>query len=1172
MASQNSYTLVTSTGMMENHIPASVLDSHDEFFALQTQSRANVLLSIGNDNILRSAVSDNGGQTGWTTLDISPLIDGQAVAKSFAASYNSGTNIVTVLLVLTSTASGTPVDSLYAVSGPTGVDPAIWLVDSSQMTFTPLPFDAVTSQQPYNITTGSLTIDGVYVEAGLSDSDPLLQIATVVDSVITNRAWCFIIDQSMSSAWTYYIQEQNLGVSPPVQIVTGSALSQQSSGIYKLYALGGQQTLSFLPSVGLFGGDANAVIYQTPAGADAIASLVYKDSNGNTVSDLFVAGDGTLTWFPVDTREHQGGTVVVNDPLIAGTAQLHAVNALDKVLIWGVNSAQQVFYTAANFADRGTTGAWQKPLPLLVNTTVCAPIQGVPSGEADLFAFADIPSSLTASQTTQGMIHLGRNATTGHWNTYLVGTPTTTDAITLRSYTTRVLLTDSRGVPQPNQTITVSPSMDCALILNGLSTLVTADTPFTVTTDGMGNANIIHGLSSLAAVSFTFTLPDASTVTVDPSGAVEAKMKSISQASDLTSQTYVAADGTTQPLVKRGTSPDAVSGSARAINTLANHSLGLPRARDLAVRPKLAALPPLQENESFFEELGDLVQYVMNVADQIVDISLQALESGFHIVIQVEQEFLSAVISTAEDVYAAITTVLKWIGAALDEVFRWLAFLFDWKTYVAVAGIFEETVTGILTNFSNVAQDAKEAVDAWFASAIAHIDNTSSPLSRIPSTAVQAAWSSNQPSSYAVGDTDTRSDTRMGWVKDRVGSIAGLGSGGASAAPVLIRSHLADRTMLTTSRDSDDPFNDIGNAISSLAGDFEKAVSGFEQSVVALANGTIDTQTFLKNLATTLETLGLSSAQSIFDDIMVSVEELVPDLDSILDTPIDIPVLSPLYKAVTGQDLTILNLICLLLGIAFSILYELATGNDPETDLDQGDVSSTLPAVMTDITSYIGSPGQSTARLPKRFALAETGGSSRTYQLVSDIALMLRSITIYAQSTMQLLQANEPDPLKRIGSGLINIVYLADLSLRLVALGCKLSAGTEGGGKEQETGGEMVVAGALTFFLLGDLTRNPGPSIGGALREIDDLAAFALGIWQIVELSKSCPDTTASDIMDISEKMLALPQMISLFLLAKAKGSVGLAAAAYALGGLRALSSLAAGAIELSESTLPART
>jgi hypothetical protein len=63
------YQLLTSMQLMENHIPADVLDGSSGFRAFQSQT-GGFLLAIGSDSIFRAAVETPGSNSGWNVVDL----------------------------------------------------------------------------------------------------------------------------------------------------------------------------------------------------------------------------------------------------------------------------------------------------------------------------------------------------------------------------------------------------------------------------------------------------------------------------------------------------------------------------------------------------------------------------------------------------------------------------------------------------------------------------------------------------------------------------------------------------------------------------------------------------------------------------------------------------------------------------------------------------------------------------------------------------------------------------------------------------------------------------------------------------------------------------------------------------------------------------------------------
>ncbi|MBD2565997.1 MULTISPECIES: hypothetical protein [Nostoc] len=88
----------------------------------------------------------------------------------------------------------------------------------------------------------------------------------------------------------------------------------------------------------------------------------------------------------------------------------------------------------------------------------------------------------------------------------------------------------------------------------------------------------------------------------------------------------------------------------------------------------------------------------------------------------------------------------------------------------------------------------------------------------------------------------------------------------------------------------------------------------------------------LEYLVLTLLELGIAVAQEIIDLIFEILEVAIRSVEKILNTSIDIPFFSYLYKKVAGDDLSINDLICLLIAIPMTVLYKIGEGEAPFQD------------------------------------------------------------------------------------------------------------------------------------------------------------------------------------------------------------------------------------------------
>ncbi|KAL2259592.1 hypothetical protein VTK26DRAFT_6695 [Humicola hyalothermophila] len=1141
------YSIVSSYQLMENHISAAVLDSAHGFGAHLTPAGATVLLSIGNDAVFRASVEAVGTQTGWAVTDISPLLLAKyesgttLAARSFAASGNVvGNSGFAVLLAVTATTTTSSFDEVWLLTGPPGVDPSRWLVGGGAITFTKLAYDPVLSPPIEAITADTLRVTGLYLESGLEATGPALALATVADPGAPGELRCFLLHLAPGArpVWNYYQQEQNISTAN-LQLVPGRIVSDSSWGLYKLYTLGAQTSLTYLPTGGIFGLP-DATMFTVPPGATAMASLVYQpDSSGSAAAlftDLFVAADGFIGYFPYNQNKPHKAVRLIASPLVSGVTQLHAVNCRGSAVLWGLNGAEQLFYTTAPLADRATPSAWQPPIALSTGITDMAALAGTAPDSISLFAVAPLGGTTTTGNSGSGLIQLGRNPSTGAWTSSVHPLPSTTDCITLKTYTTRVLLVDSDNVPQPGASISAAVSADCSLIINGAATRVSTRDAVPLETDSGGYVNIVHAVSSLATPRLTLTLPDGSLSAVDPTGAVIKALAGVTSPDHLASATYTDGNGQTRKLVRPGTSPDAVKGVVDGLRVISAKIPDLPTAAahrlslNASSNPSIAARPLRGD---LFSDLGDLVQWTCNVVEEVDEVVFEVVDEAVHLVVTVAETAFRAMVNTVEDALHSITALFQWIGAEIDAVFRWLAFLFDWSDFVAVKNALKEVVRQSLGSFAAVGSRARATGDEWFAHAREAIlpNLSSTPMVKPPpNQRLQDVWAGTQP----TPKTDMRSDPRLGWLKDRANTPPSSSRGPTNLAQAQ-------------AADGADPTGPLLAAIQKLISDMLAVFkTAFDDLGKVVITGEMTAADFFPRLLTSAELLGLDGLQAVFDALMAAQQAVAATVLAAFETPVEMPVLSALYRAATGGDLTLLDAVCLVLGIGVSLVYKIASGGDNPLDA----LSSATPAAVNQAICGLLGDGVSLPPLSDFVNLSvasseeaeteegedeeeeeeeeeqeeeeeeeEEEPSPDGLQKITGALLVVQALTLGVEGGAEMTEAE----------ALCNVAFTADLTVRTLRLVLEI---LDNGEQMKDTGTEVVAetiwsAGLLSAAVWKLKKDGFGSEFVNGAGQLDASVSLLWGIWHLKsvfdivnEEGRSCPvGLTAEAFIEVLEPL-----------------------------------------------------
>jgi hypothetical protein len=88
----------------------------------------------------------------------------------------------------------------------------------------------------------------------------------------------------------------------------------------------------------------------------------------------------------------------------------------------------------------------------------------------------------------------------------------------------------------------------------------------------------------------------------------------------------------------------------------------------------------------------------------------------------------------------------------------------------------------------------------------------------------------------------------------------------------------------------------------------------------------------VQRLSGVIADLLIKSAETVIITLLDLLKVIANGLIDLLDAPIDIPIISSIYKSISGDALTILDLVCLIGAIPVTIIIKIVTGKAPYPD------------------------------------------------------------------------------------------------------------------------------------------------------------------------------------------------------------------------------------------------
>jgi len=900
----STYTVTTSAELMENYIQADFLLPQDIFTALQTNAGASLLFSIGTGGAFYLTIESPGDTSGWRQVDLGAAqnkadFGGKATVKTFGAAQAvpaqaGGAAQIHLGMVLN---DGTN-DHLYLSLSNSDSD----LDWAQQPVWTAVPFNAVDSNgalitppSPFQIVNVMLSeaTDGEYI---------------VVDTVRNpGQSAEFItryyIDTTHPSApkWTPHDLSIDVQVGSDDSCLGRMARAGGVDGVYTKGSVGNSAQLIYTPLY-------NAIdptmppapsLLKLPGGliADAIAAT----RNPDNTSDLYVAAQGSLYWFASTNQKNQAiGVLVATTPLLAAVHNLYACTAEGQVTVWGLNGDDQVFYLTCPAGQQQAPAAWNVPLTILTGVDAISP-----------FIDRNYNANTFFAHSGTGLVKVVKSPATKLWNSRNITLPpaaTTQPATAIHSYTTHIQVTDASGQQAPNVAVSLTATNVTSVYVNHLYYLI-GPSPIQLTTDALGTITIVELTSSLTATRYQISVASQAQIAVNTMDTAWQRNTQYTSVAVLQTAQIVNRDGSTRDFVPPGTSPQDLLGVAQSNQALAKaytHLSSSPTPQGAVARALAAPATVTLAAESLADgtlvDIGDLFNWLASGVDALVSVFEDIANDIWYVIATIGDAVYHAVLDCVEAVVAAATWVYNAIKIAVEDVIQFLEFVFGWQDILVTHRVLKNV-------FVCLAQDAVDGIET----AKAAVQTVSADLQ-----AQINAWAGlpdfNQNASATVAANPPPSGQN--------GAPANLGvhhfqGGAASASSTLSPVSPAEQIL------------DDLVTLMNQEGDTLSAAASAVQTQIIDQFSTLSVTDIIKKLVAIVADTVIQSTENVLDTALDVFAQMVQGVMDVLTAELDIPVLSWLYHDLTGENLSFLDVICLVAAIPVTIVYKIAAQATP---------------------------------------------------------------------------------------------------------------------------------------------------------------------------------------------------------------------------------------------------
>jgi hypothetical protein len=898
---------------MENYLQATIMAPDKKFQALQRDDGNALLFSIDSNDAFNVTCELNDERAGWKTI---ALLDDAtrrqypgAPCRDFAVAQRADGSIH-MAMVLRESKGGQAIDHLHlavlalpasgAVAAPAWVEYA---------------YDGADKARPAPNIAGiflSEASDGEYIVADLvrDPSSPTREIAR------------YFIDPSKYQGHAWHLHDLPVDIEgDKYASVLGRKDGANIDGMYVGGQINGKPQIVYTPLYNELKRDSHPLsdYLSLSASEDIVPDAIATCLNLDNTSDLYACANGVLYRF-ASTNQRNGAiaTLAKRDPQFHGVKDLFALADARKVVIWGRNADNAVFYTSCARAELDNPAAWSIALPILQQVEQLSPFVNRARNANALF-----------THTGGNDLKIGiKSPNTGTWawrSVTLAPSDVRQAAKKFTSFTSKIQVHDIEHKPARGVTVAISASAVTAVYINHIYYAV-GPVPIHVKADLAGSVTIVEAVSRLTGTRFDVSVVgDASEpMPVNPMHKAFVKatdLHSVEALKNAKIKRYVKdANGTcrieTRNLIKPGVD-DAVLGHVASLNKQLANVYANPQ------QPPLAAALLFGSEGGFVVpadaprvDAGDLFQFLEARSDHLRlhahahpaalaagesfwDMLVRWFEGAWEFVVKIGEAVYRCVLKVVEDIVSAVRWVFDKIVAAVEDLVEFLQYLFEWDDFKRTKDVIHNVSRLFMAHQLDQIPVFKKGFDEMIESTIKSINHWAG-IKDYPGLGTDG---SGRISSKAKEEgPDAPGSLLQHHYQGNIHAASGGPTGGVDLPTTLLKA--LETAMQDEKLTLDNAFHQLRDLMREASG----------MSVVAI----------LQALTGILADAVLRSAKVVIDALLDIFVAVARQSLALLDSPVHIPVISDILNAIGIPDFSALDVICWIAAVPVTIGYKVA--------------------------------------------------------------------------------------------------------------------------------------------------------------------------------------------------------------------------------------------------------
>lgn len=867
--------------LMENFFSESTIDSGKGLRAIKYKNDLAMLLFINKQHKLCLIIQIDNSASGWTSYELSP---DQLEVSAFDFHHDEANNTLKI-----------------AYSRINNRSSQLLLSDDINLSgVEPLLFAKYLKWNQIKLNNVSRKIDHISMN----------QSGLLFSTAYRNQDATYSYFRYGGNPQDYTLPENTPKV---IQLEVGQF--DYEFGTFLLYEMKGEKTMIFQSFPDEEFGE--VTLHRFKPSGELCGFTTVDDQDGN--DQLYLSGDGIFAFKMEDGESNPTKSVICESGKGVVFSKIEVSSNGNETAIWTIGEVKGklgLYYLTNKFyesAKQVNTKKWTAPLQMQDAIEEFSSIKGD--------AFTNQLFLLGSDENTDTLIHFWQDEETTSWHEHPVALQDLEELKKLETFTVNVQFkSDAAMLSFHGEKVSISSEANLLVYIGGKKVAIGPRKSYEATVED-DYINIVYPTKSIAAPHLYIEadfLP--SKVTVDPAHKLKTEIK-VKFGDKDTVKNAKLPNG--KPLIDNSVSDSDLEQIVSATNRAYEHidqldgsqKLATPNAVQFAVA-ELAQMKTHSITSDIGNTFGDIRHSIKKGFVKVTDFIAEKVKHGVKFIIKIGKKVFEWVSKAVSDVFRFLECIWEKIKVFFKDMFEYLAFLFNWEDILHTKRVMKQYLSNIILGLADELGNIRKKTYDYFEEVKGKIEDIKKEID------FKQLNDQSLNQLRAANTKNDKVDPRANWMGAKKSHIIN------SEAQQQLASTVPSSSMSTLAS----AFEKLTKHFEVLGQQLADAFSDLSSKFVDVIQGNMKIGDFLEYLVLTLLQLSVAVAQEIIDLIFEILVAVIRSINTILNASIKIPFFSFLYKEISGDNLSVSDLICLLIAVPMTVLYKLGEGEIPFKD------------------------------------------------------------------------------------------------------------------------------------------------------------------------------------------------------------------------------------------------